>query len=75
MIEDNAEFFISVTETEKAGIETIIASANKTKNISIKKGGIPTPELLAAIEKSDEDRNLYGPFDNATEAVTSMLDD
>jgi hypothetical protein len=74
-IEDNAEFFIPVTNTEKVEIETIIASANKTKNISLNKDRIPTPEILAAIEESNnEDRNLYGSFDNVTEAVTSTLE-
>jgi predicted DNA binding CopG/RHH family protein len=35
-IEDTAENFIPVTETEKAEIEAIIASANKTRNINIR---------------------------------------
>ena len=35
-IEDNAEKFIPVNETEEAEIESIIASANKTKNINIR---------------------------------------
>jgi predicted DNA binding CopG/RHH family protein len=35
-IEDAAEQFVPVTDTEKAEIETIIASANKTRNINIR---------------------------------------
>jgi predicted DNA binding CopG/RHH family protein len=35
-IEDNAEKFIPLNETEKAEIESIIRSANKTKNINIR---------------------------------------
>jgi predicted DNA binding CopG/RHH family protein len=34
-IEENAATFVPVTESEKAEIEMIIASANKTKNINI----------------------------------------
>jgi predicted DNA binding CopG/RHH family protein len=35
-IEETAEKFIPVTDAEKAEIETIIASANKTRNINIR---------------------------------------
>jgi predicted DNA binding CopG/RHH family protein len=35
-IEDNAGNFVPLSDTEKVEIETIIASANKTKNINIR---------------------------------------
>jgi predicted DNA binding CopG/RHH family protein len=35
-IEDTAEEFVPVSQAEKDGIESIIASANKTKNINIR---------------------------------------
>jgi predicted DNA binding CopG/RHH family protein len=35
-IEENAEQFVPVTNRERQEIETIIASANKTKNINIR---------------------------------------
>ncbi|MDR3335816.1 MAG: antitoxin [Treponema sp.] len=35
-LEDTAEEFIPVTDAEKAEVENIIASANKTKNINIR---------------------------------------
>ncbi|AEF81439.1 hypothetical protein [Leadbettera azotonutricia] len=35
-IEDNAENFVPISDTEEAEIETIIAAANKTKNINIR---------------------------------------
>jgi len=35
-IEDNAEKFIPLSDTEKNEVETIINAANKTKNINIR---------------------------------------
>jgi predicted DNA binding CopG/RHH family protein len=35
-IEDNAEQFIPLSDTEKNEVETIINAANKTKNINIR---------------------------------------
>jgi len=35
-IEDNAEKFVPLSDTEKAEVETIINAANKTKNINIR---------------------------------------
>ncbi|MDR2719021.1 MAG: hypothetical protein LBB89_13285, partial [Treponema sp.] len=35
-IEDNAEQFIPLSDTEKDEVETIINAANKTKNINIR---------------------------------------
>jgi predicted DNA binding CopG/RHH family protein len=35
-IEDNAEQFIPLSDTEKGEVETIINAANKTKNINIR---------------------------------------
>ena len=50
---------------------------------SIENAGIPFPgrhqtlpaDLVEAITDSREQRNLYGPFASAKEAVTSMLED
>jgi len=35
-IEDNAEKFVPLSDTEKTQVETIINAANKTKNINIR---------------------------------------
>jgi predicted DNA binding CopG/RHH family protein len=35
-IEDNAEQFVPLSDTEKTEVETIINAANKTKNINIR---------------------------------------
>ncbi|WP_461255088.1 CopG family antitoxin [Treponema sp. R80B11-R83G3] len=35
-IEDNAEKFVPLSDTEKTEVETIINAANKTKNINIR---------------------------------------
>ena len=50
---------------------------------SIENAGIPFPvrhrefwdDLMEAIADSREQRNLYGPFASAKEAVTSMLEE
>jgi len=62
-IEDNAEQFIPLSDTEKNEVETIINAANKTKNINIrisaydiekvkqlsKEEGIPYQTLISSV--------------------------
>ena len=55
-IEDNAGSFVPVSPREQAEIETIIASANKTKNINIR---ISEYDLNRVKQKSEEEGLPY----------------
>jgi predicted DNA binding CopG/RHH family protein len=55
-IEDNAEKFVPVSDSEKAGIETIINAANKTKNINIR---ISAYDIEKVKQKSAEEGLPY----------------
>ncbi|MDR2428800.1 MAG: hypothetical protein LBD62_03230 [Candidatus Margulisbacteria bacterium] len=55
-IEDNAAAFVPVSSREQAKIETIIASANKTKNINIR---ISENDLTRVKQKSAEEGLPY----------------
>ncbi|MCL2043640.1 MAG: CopG family antitoxin [Treponema sp.] len=55
-IEDNAEKFVSLSDTEMSEVETIINAANKTKNINIR---ISAYDIEKVKKKSTEEGIPY----------------
>ena len=55
-IEDNAEKFVALSDTEMSEVETIINAANKTKNINIR---ISAYDIEKVKQKSSEEGIPY----------------
>jgi predicted DNA binding CopG/RHH family protein len=56
LIEDTAEQFVPLSDEEKTGVEAIIDTANKTKNINIR---ISTYDIEKVKQKSAEEGIPY----------------